>query len=265
MTKAPGDLAGGHDLGVSQSPTAPRSFPLLALAAEFLSDIEATRIGADNRIDALVRLLTDSPEASKDEVKAMLAERPELTGRRELAGAASIAETFARAEHQATLELQRALRMTPFAAWQKSRVGVGEKQAARLLAAIGHPRWRLTEEGWEPRTVAQLWAYCGYAVLNGAAPTRRRGQQGNWNPQAKMRAYLIAESCIKQATSPFREVYDQGRAKYAESVHPAECKRCGPAGKPAPVGSSLSDGHKHARAMRFTTKAILKDLWIEMQ
>lgn len=54
-----------------------------------------------------------------------------------------------------------------------------------------------------------------------------------------------------------------GREKYADAKHPADCVRCGPKGKPALAGSDLSDGHKHARAIRLTAKEILKDLWIE--
>ena len=85
---------------------------------------------------------------------------------------------------------------------------------------------------------------------------------------------MIAEKCTTfngkpdkngrpRALSPYRAVYDDGRAKYAESVHDVACRQCGSKGKPAPVGSELRDGHKHARAMRLVMKAILRDLWIE--
>jgi hypothetical protein len=97
----------------------------------------------------------------------------------------------------------------------------------------------------------------------GVAPTRARGQRANWSTTAKTRAYLVAESCIKQARSPYRAVYDDGRKKYEDALHPAPCKRCGPSGKPAETGSPLSAGHQHARAMRLVMKEILKDLWRE--
>jgi hypothetical protein len=71
----------------------------------------------------------------------------------------------------------------------------------------------------------------------------------------------MAESMLKNRASAFRYVYDEGRAKYAESTHQVECKRCGPSGKPAQVGSELSNGHKHARAMRLVMKAVLADIW----
>jgi hypothetical protein len=58
-------------------------------------------------------------------------------------------------------------------------------------------------------------------------------------------------------------VYDAAREQYAEAVHPTECVRCGPAGKPALPGSPLSAGHQHARALRRVSKEILRDLWLE--
>lgn len=150
-----------------------------------------------------------------------------------------------------------------------------------------------------PRMVSELWAFAGLHVIRtpvagqrqsgthatvaddgnggdpghvgtgdhtesaGVAPRRTRGQRSNWSTDAKTRVYLIAESCIKQAESPYRPVYDDGRQRYAGAVHAVPCARCGPSGTPAKPGSSLSAGHQHARAMRLVMKEILRDLWIE--
>ena len=81
------------------------------------------------------------------------------------------------------------------------------------------------------------------------------------NPTSKMRAYLIATSCVKQK-GKFRGIYDAEREHYADAVHDVECKRCGPKGKPAQPGSPLSKGHQHARALRKVSKEILRDLWL---
>ncbi len=310
---------------------------LLKLHAESLTDIEALRIATENRVRALGELgLDDSPFARNAE---------------------TMAAELRRVEHAAELDLKRVVRLHPLHAWIKSTVGVGEKQGARLLAAIGDPYVRLDGT---TRTVSQLWAYCGLHVLHagqepddaqlpaagvdgstrpdpstgdahsssigagdlasnpdyprgdahgaalgvardpstrpdhaepddhkdrvgaddlasnpdptdndahsrsvGVAAKRRRGQRANWNAEAKSRAYLIAESCMKNTRSPYRAVYDAGRAKYADAVHPVECPQCGPRGKPAPAGSPLSLGHQHARALRLVAKAVLRDLWIE--
>lgn len=226
------------------------SYSLLAIAAETLSDVERVRIATENRTRALVH-----PEQNiclpPDHATVKAAEA--LTGE------------LAKIEKQASKTVALGMRATPLAGWAKAQIGLGEKQVGRLLGTIGNPCWRFdpdTEE-WRERTIAQLWSYAGYGVWEGGiAPHRKKGEQGRWNPAAKMRAFLIAESCIKQMESPYREVYDAGREKYADATHSIDCKRCGPSGKPAKVGSDLSDGHKHARAMRLVAKAILKDLWL---
>lgn len=257
--------------------------PLLALAAEMVDDLERTRIAAENRLRQLTR---DEPDS--DGIMRGFA-----LGDREAAPYAAMVEQLAKVEHAAVLELQRRMRKHPLGPWVKAQVGIGEKQAARLIAAIGDPYWNDLHE--RPRTVSELWAFAGYHVVPagqrppdtqsgpaggarlgsdtghftfgtqpvdaGVAAARRRGQRANWSATAKMRTFLIAESCIKQRHSPYRAVYDTGREKYAEALHPAPCVRCGPAGKPAAAGSPLSDGHKHARALRLVAKAILRDLW----
>ena len=60
----------------------------------------------------------------------------------------------------------------------------------------------------------------------------------------------------------YRSVYEAARERYMERVHATECRQCGPAGKPAQVGSPWSLGHQQAAAYRLVGKHILKDLWI---
>lgn len=228
---------------------------LLLIFADALDDLERTRIATENRARALrqVKGMDDTPEEAR------------LTG---------LVAALAALEHAAGLDLKRALRAHPLGPWVKATVGIGEKQGARLIAAIGDPYLR---DGL-PRTVSQLWAYCGLHVLHpgrlgpdtqfpsagvdpssdvdqirlvaqpcdiGVAPKRRRGQTANWNATAKMRAYLCAVSCIKQAQSPYRAVYLARRAHTAVT-HP-----------------DWTDGHSHNDGLRVTSKAILRDLWIE--
>jgi hypothetical protein len=339
---------------------------ILLLRAEALSDLEATRIANENRLRSLRQ-------------DYGLSEGPEI------AAQTGLVQAIAELEHRAELELKRALRKHPLGAWVKTTQGVGEKQGARLIAAIGDPYWHSVHD--RPRLVSELWAYSGLHVLHpgqrtagdqmkharvqsdlhpghptsetpvkpagmeqttvgnagtdahirpadgspgrttnddhalragaqtsvghnfvdphtdhadgqnsagqrgadahtahaggpsdaigltcteahrpdagGVAPRRQRGQKANWNGAVKTRAYLVAESCIKKRDSPYRPVYDTGRAKYTDALHNHPCVRCGPAGKPAQPGSPLSLGHQHARAMRLVMKAILLDLWLE--
>ena len=249
--------APGHTVGDAQWTPAQGGFlrdPVLGLLADVLDDLEKVRIANENR----VRQLTRSEEDSDGEERGfgLTLDNPMVTK------LATSVEALAQAEKDATANLQKAMKAHPLGPWVKSQAGVGEKQAARLLATIGDPFWNDLHD--RPRTVSELWAFCGYAVHDGHAQARRRGERSNWSADAKMRTYLISVSCVKQSAekAKYRRVYDEGRAKYADAVHPHDCKRCGPAGKPALAGSPLSAGHQHNRAIRLISKELLKDLWI---
>lgn len=228
--------------------------PVLGLLADVLDDLEKVRIANENRVRQLTRTEADSDGENRG--FGLTLNNPMV---RKLT---RTVDELAQAEHDAILNLQKAMRDHPLGPWVKSQAGVGEKQAARLLATIGDPYWNDLYQ--RPRTVSELWAFCGYAVHGGHAQARRKGERSNWSPDAKMRTYLVAVSCVKQSAekSKYRQVYDLGREKYADAVHPFECKRCGPAGSPAAAGSPLSAGHQHNRAIRLMSKELLKDLWI---
>jgi len=257
---------------------------MLDMAAEIVGDLEAVRVANENRY----RTLT----ATDEHGFGLTDDHPDIGRLR------TLVDSLAAAEHQAILNLQRVMRQHPLGPWVKNAPGVGEKQAARLLAAIRDPYWNDLHE--RPRTVSELWAYAGFHVIKtsgsqsigdiqsppaagstchadghsardahgaravGVAPKRQRGQKSNWSEDARKRAWLIAASCVKQpAGTRYRDIYDATRLKYADAVHATDCVRCGPSGKPAVVGSPLSAGHQHARAMRAIAKAVLKDLWTE--
>lgn len=224
--------------------------PLLILASEALDDLEQTRIANENRLRTIQDIyhLKGSPQEA------------ELSG---------LVEAIAELEHTAELTLRKAIRKHPLYSWVKSNIGVGEKQAGRLLAVLGDPYMRPVIIGFDgrteperPRSVSELWAYAGYHVVDQMAAHHRRGTHGNWNPRLRSRTWLVANSCIKHAHSPYRAVYDRARAHAQEAVHPRPCVRCGPGGNPAITGSPLNAGHQHARALRAVSKAILRDLWL---
>jgi len=192
------------------------------------------RIATENRIRALsdIKGLTGSPEHERMSV---------------------IADQLRAIEHDVVLELRRLMRAHPLGPFVKRTIGLGEKQVGRLLAAIGNPYIKPavidsdTGEVIEPsrprRGPAELWAYCGFHVVDGQRPRRRRGEVANWNNIAKVRARLCAESCVKQMRSPYRPVYDAERARWA--------------------GRDTTDLHKHNHALAVVAKAILRDLWVE--
>lgn len=219
----------------------------LLILADALDDLEKCRISTTNRLGALER-----------EGWPMFSDGGRLL---------ALSQSLIALEKQCAGELKRAMREHPLGAWVDATIGVGEQQAARLLAAIGDPADR--------PNVAKLWAYCGLHVIDGQRPQRRKGQKANWSTIAKTRAMLIAYSCMKNSESPYRAVYDQAREAAKSKVHLHQCQNskrppktpngCGTQAHPewgAP-GSPWRPGHQHRYALGIVAKEILKDLWVE--
>lgn len=150
--------------------------------------------------------------------------------------------------------------------FQANALGLGEHTFARLLGMLGDPRiahpwhWELDDDGkrvgTDPiadapfqRSVSQLWSYCG---LGDARRKRRSGMTATeaaacGSPRLRSLMFVIAEGCVKQMRSPYRFVYDRGRADYASRVDEK--------------GEPWSAARQHAAAMRLVAKEILRDLW----
>ena len=259
--------------------------PSLVLPADVLDDIERVRIANENRLRQMTRGGWSDERIKSGKYKDPTELPPDADGDERgfglyetdqgVANLAAMVETMVKLEKDATSNLQKAMRRHPLGPWVKAQKGVGEKQAARLLAAIGDPY--INSATGQPRTVSALWAYSGLHVLPasqsssdahthsaggeqtsdpghpddgtqsstaGVAAKRQKGQKANWSTNAKTRAYLIATSCIKQADSPYRAVYLQ-RREHTATTHP-----------------DWTPGHSHNDALRVASKAILKDLWI---
>lgn len=223
-------MHGSQDIVASPAPSSPWG-AIVTLAADLLDDIERARICAENQLRAAVEDKGLDPVLNAQHLAPI---HETISSLREVEG-------------QAIRRLQAAMKRHPLGAFVQETPGLGAKSVGRFLGAVGPLEARTSP--------AQLWAYCGLHVVDGAAPRRRRGEVANWSTRAKTRAYLMAEACVKQVggetrrRSPYRDTYDQARALDAELQ----------AGRPAP----LSDGHMHARAMRKVSKAILRDLWAE--
>lgn len=231
---------------------------LVFLAAE-LEDLEKVRIAGENRLRQLTRSVEDKDGKLRglgfpEDSAPVKSQQALVKGLKDL-------------EHQIELDLAKAMRKHPLGPWVTSQHGVGDKMAARLLAAIGDPWWNSLHE--RPRTVAELWAYSGHHTVddgNGVwvAPRRKRGEKGNWSDEARMRAHLIAEKIMmtgKATNTPGYQVYARARARYDGTVHPTTCVRCGPSGHPAKAGTPRSPGHCHAMALRAVAKWFLRNLW----
>lgn len=227
----------------------------LRLLADVLDDLERTRIANQNRL----RTLTTSPEVSG------LGLDPDAPEAQRLAG---LVDGLAALEKQAAAELTRGLRQHPLGPTVKAMPGVGDKQGARLLAAVGDPY--LHGATGQPRQVSQLWSYAGHGD---ATRRRRKGMSqaevfAMGSPEAKVRTFLVAESVWKAGTregQPTNDLAAVGHARKATTegrTHAAECRRCGPSGQPALSGSPWSQAHRHADALRVLGKEVLRRLWL---
>lgn len=227
--------------------------PMLTLMADSLDDIERVRIAAENRMLMLTGTGSDADGIIRG--LGLDIRSPEV------ARSALLLHDLRKLESDAARVLRSHMRASPFAPWIARSRGVGEKQAARLLASIGDPYWNTLHD--RPRTVSELWSYAGYSVEDGRAPARRKGQRISWSATAKTRTYLVAVSCMKAVGGHYRGVYEISREQHSDRLHQAECHRCGPPGTAAAAGTPLAPGHQHARALRAVGKEVLRDLWIE--
>ncbi len=89
--------------------------------------------------------------------------------------------------------------------------------------------------------VSALWKWAGYAVVDGKADGRRKGEKITYNPRLKKTVYLVGDSFIK-SRSPYRDIYDKAKEKYERDPE-------------------LTKMHIHRRAARKMVKLWLSHLW----
>lgn len=263
--------------------------PTLALAADILDDLERTKLANENRLRQLTRSEADAD--GEERGFGLDESHPDV------ARLSALVQMLADAEHQATLNLQRAMRKHPLGPWVKAQKGIGDKQAARLLAKIGDPAVNATTGQF--RTVSALWAYCGLHVISptghaqtdthgapagggsssaggdpsqkcadaqarpaGVAARRQKGVKSNWSTDAKTRAWLIVASCIKQLDPQCKR---EGIAEHTDGCG------CSPyrivvderRQHTAITHPEWTPGHSLNDGMRIASKRLLRDLWRE--
>lgn len=109
-------------------------------------------------------------------------------------------------------------------------------------------------------TVSRLWAYCGYAVKDGQAQRRRRGEKSNWNSFLKSKLFILAESFLKSNNLKYRKLYDDYKHRIQNRQCPLDAKRHGGEDKIDEFG--CTDGHRHAMSLRYMIKMFLLDLYL---
>jgi hypothetical protein len=236
----------------------PLGDPLLQLSADVLDDLERVRIANENRL----RQLTRSEADGDGEVRGfgLSEEDPEV------ARLAALVDLLRKAEADAATNLGRHMRTHPLGPWVKAQRMVGDKQAARLLAAIGDPyiRPEITREDdtVEPprvRKIRELYALCGYSP----GQVKRKGVRARWSHAAKMRAHLIAKKTVMGLAAPCERPEGSEWAKHVEG-----CK-CGPyrvlydQARQHYAGRDTTPKHRENMAHRVVAKRLLRDLWEE--
>ena len=234
---------------------------IVALNADILDDLERVRMANEARLRSLL-----DPEWGKGVSRELAFE--EVGRIEELISAVKIQE------RDAIRHLEAAMRRHEIGGFVQATPGLGLKTVARYLGAVGPLHAR--------ETVNQIYAYTGLHVVDGRAPRPTRGRRLGFSAEARKRAFCMAEPCIKAigfsrtskngkvshiARSPYRDVYEAGRAKYANSVARVDYVRYDKALRRQAVylaaGEPLPDWLQHARAIRLVMKAIVGDLWVE--
>jgi hypothetical protein len=256
-SSSPGPATSEHPTTILRPSPDPRGYIELRHLARCFHDVQGARKSMGNRTTA--KTITKGPDKGKIIPPTI-----------DPAIVAEAIEAQRRAETLLATAVKRKLKMVnpTVHRWAKDTVGIGEHTIALLLGEVGHPciAWPMHWEGEgdsrhlvadQPfyRTVSQLWAICGHGD-----PARRK-QKGMTageamalgNPRAKEIVHLMAEcaektiggatkSGVNRRRSPYRDVYESEKAKYAGRA-------------------DWTQQHRHNAALHNTAKVILKDLW----
>ncbi len=232
----------------------PIADPMLFTLAQTLQDYETLRIAEEHRLRIFS---TPSDVPDEDGVCRGFGYAKDSN---EVQVVKGLIDPLKDLEHRTVLSLQKRMRVNPIWPYFKDVKGVGEKTLARLMACIGDPYLRPLDDGsYTPRTVSQLWAYCGMHTMPNKdgeiiAAKRMKGVQANWNTEAKTRLFLLSQGLLRQgirkdkdgnqfAVTPYGQLYLDRRARTAVT-HP-----------------EWNPGHGLNDALRIMGKELLKQLW----
>lgn len=138
--------------------------------------------------------------------------------------------------------------LVPVWEWATNIKGLGQGGlAAQLLAQI--------DDIEKFDTVAALWRFAGFAVIEGKAEKNQKGEKSKFNHKLKGVCFNIADQFIKQQTPGYVDIYyaekERQRLMYPEAIKNGNGKKI------------YTDAHIHNRAWRKMIKQFLCDLWVE--
>jgi len=222
---------------------------LLGHYARQLWDMQKSRIGMGNRVDAMER----------DGLPAHL-----------VAQADTMVDKIEEVEDFLNKRLTTLTRQHFMADWIEAQPGIGLGGFARILGVTGSldrfatpsKLWKylglhVTPEGRAPKRVkGQSWTHtdCGFKhPLKCKADCKKNhhpdcvpgGVGTAYTPQGRVICHQIAESIVKANKGPYRAYYDEKKAYYE-------------AGRP-----DWTQARRHNAAMRYAVKCLIRDLWTE--
>lgn len=201
--------------------------------ARILNDVERSRVAVANRLRSL-------PPA----------EQEALTG---------VVDALKDEESFVSSLLANAVNDSLYAEFVARHRGIGAKQLGRFVGAVSSDiHWNPTQG--RPRSLRELWAYCGLHTQDGVAAVPAERGRANWSGEAKSRVVRMAIQVLMRAQPGdfYRDIYYARRDSTTRRLHQKPCASCRvEAGKP------WSPRHQHFDALRITAKEIARGVWAE--
>lgn len=92
--------------------------------------------------------------------------------------------------------------------------GISSVLSANLLKEFGYCE--------KAPHISSLWKYTGFAVVNGEAPKRKKGEKLDFSIRLRTMCWKISDSFVKQRTPFYRDIYDREKARQLKLMENAQ-------------------------------------------
>jgi len=159
--------------------------------------------------------------------------------------------------------ISKLIKTHPAYPWFSRVKGIGNENIGKVLYSI-----RIKPDPENPElpyadTISSLWKYAGFAVEDGKAPKRLKGEKLSYNSTLRSMVWRLAGSLLK-AKGKFYEYYLNEKNKYIARFT-SEGYKIVPQNKMPKTSNDkyISEGHIHNMALRKMSKLFLSCLWLE--
>jgi hypothetical protein len=101
--------------------------------------------------------------------------------------------------------LRRQVEASPVWPWLSGVKGIGPRLGGMLIGLIDIQR---------ADSVSALWRFCGYAVIDGKAERRVKGEKLHYNAMLHKTCYLISRQFLLARTTPYIDIYADAKVYY---------------------------------------------------